>query len=104
MKSKYTDNRLAEEFDLIVLTDDSHSPQGLPRDMLGTLTRSYTGNDAPLYAEFAVSDGTRKEEPLSLNDFRVLNERNDEDLSIIIKYLQQRKRAKVALPIGKSYR
>lgn len=93
MKSKYTDNRLAEEFDLIVLTDDSHSPQGLPRDMLGTLTRSYTGNDAPLYAEFAACDGTRKEEPLSLNDFRVLNERNDKDLSIIIKYLQQRKRA-----------
>lgn len=93
MKNKYTDNRLAEEFDLIVLTDDTHSAQGLPRDMLGTLICSYTGKGAPLYAEFAMCDGTRKEEPLSLKDFRVLNERNDKDLSIIIKYLQQRKRA-----------
>ena len=93
MKTKYDDNRLAEEFDLIVLTDDSHREQGLPCDMLGTLIRAYVGKETPLYAEFAMCDGTKKEEALSLNDFRVLNERNDKDLSIIIQYLQQRKRA-----------
>ena len=47
MKTKYDDNRLAEEFDLIVLTDDSHREQGLPRDMLGTLIRAYVGKETP---------------------------------------------------------
>lgn len=93
MKTKYDDNRLAEEFDLIVLTENTHAKRGLPRDTLGTLICSYTGETAPLYAEFAMSDGTRKEEALTLSEFRVLNERDNKDLSIIIKYLQQKKRA-----------
>ena len=93
MKTKYDDNRLAEEFDLIVLTETSRKKHGLPRDTLGTLIRAYTGDTAPLYAEFAMCDGTRKEEALALSDFRVLNERDEKDLSIIIKYLQQKKRA-----------
>ena len=93
MKTKYDDNRLAEEFDLIVLTQNTRAKRGLPRDTLGTLICSYTGESTPLYAEFAMSDGTRKEEALALSEFRVLNERDDKDLSIIIKYLQQKKRA-----------
>ena len=93
MKTKYDDNRLAEEFDLIVLTESTREKRGLPRDTLGTLIRAYTDGTTPLYAEFAMCDGTRKEEALALSDFRVLNERDDEDLSIIIKYLRQKKRA-----------
>jgi len=89
MKTKYDDNRLAEEFDLIVLTDDTRKNRGLPQGSLGTLIGAYTNATAPLYAEFAMSDGTKKEEPLFLSDFRVLNERNDKDLSIIISYLQK---------------
>ncbi len=91
MKSKYNDNKLAEEFDLIVLTDDTHESHGLPRGSLGTLTYSYTGFDRPLYAEFACADGSRFEEPLALCDFRVLNERNEQDLSIITNSLKRAK-------------
>ena len=93
MKSKYTDNRLAEEFDLIVLTDDTHAKRGLKAGALGTLTRSYTREDEPLYAEFAFADGTRREEALTLWDFRVLNEQNAGDLSMIINRLIERKNA-----------
>ena len=90
MKNKYNDNRLAEEFDLIVLTDDARKERGLPNYALGVLIQSYQNSSAPLYAEFAVADGTRKQERLSLSDFRVLNERNRSDLSIIIRYLRQK--------------
>ncbi len=90
MKNKYNDNKLAEEFDLIVLTDDQHEKNGLPCGSLGTLTYSYTGFDRPLYAEFAAADGSRFEEPLALSDFRVLNERNQQDLSIITSFLKRK--------------
>ena len=89
MKDKFNDNKLAEEFDLTVLTDDGHKHHGLPHGSLGTLTYSYTGKNKPLYAEFAVADGTRVEEPLSLYDFRVLNERNARDISLITEYLKR---------------
>ncbi|MBO5239971.1 MAG: hypothetical protein J6B56_00935 [Clostridia bacterium] len=92
MKNKYNDNKLAEEFDLIVLTSDQHALHGLPKGTLGTLTYSYTGFDRPLYAEFAAADGSRFEEPLALCDFRVLNERNDNDLSIITRFLKRENR------------
>lgn len=88
MKNKYNDNRLAEEFDLIILTNDTLKPQGLPLGSLGTLTYSYTGMDKPLYAEFAVADGSHVERELSLQDFRVLNVKNDSDLSIVTAYLR----------------
>ena len=91
-KTKYNDNKLAEELDLIVLTSDSHRQNGLPKGSLGTLTYSYTGERNPLFAEFAIADGTKREEQLSLSDFRVLDEKNAEDLSVIVKYL--RKKAK----------
>ena len=91
MKNKYNDNKLAEEFDLIVLTNDAHRSHGLPSGSLGTLTYSYTGESHPLYAEFAAADGTKKEERLSLRDFRVLNERSEQDLSIITRYLKNLK-------------
>ena len=90
MKNKYNDNRLAEEFDLIVLTDDARKKRGLPNYALGVLIQSYQNSSAPLYAEFAVADGSRKQERLALSDFRVLNERNRSDLSIIIRYLRQK--------------
>ena len=91
-KNKYNDNKLAEELDLIVLTSDAHAAHGFPKGTLGTLTYSYTGERNPLFAEFAIADGTKREEKLSLTDFRVLDEKNAEDLSVIVKYL--RKRAK----------
>ena len=90
-KTKYNDNKLAEEFDLIMLINDRHEKSGLPSGSMGTLTYSYTGMGRPLYAEFAMADGTRFEEPLAVNDFRVLNERTQSDLSLIAHYLQNRK-------------
>ena len=89
MKDKYSDNKLAEELDLIVLTDDTHAKRGLRAGALGTLIRSYTRESEPLYAEFAFADGTKTEEPLSLWEFRVLNEKNERDLSVIIEYLRK---------------
>lgn len=89
-KTKYNDNKLAEEFDLIVLTNDRHEKSGLPSGSMGTLTYSYTGMGRPLYAEFAAADGTRFEEPLAISDFRVLNERTRSDLSLIAQYMQKR--------------
>ncbi|MBE5745559.1 MAG: hypothetical protein E7355_05460 [Clostridiales bacterium] len=94
MKDKYNDNKLAEEFDLIVLTDDTLANNGLPRGSLGTLTYSYTGGDTPLYGEFAFADGSTKETPLSLSCFRVLDARTKNDLSIITRFLQKTLRKK----------
>ncbi len=88
MRDKYNDNKLAEEFDLIVLTDNTHH-RGLSCGDLGTLTYAYTGKNHPLYAEFACADGSKKEEPLALDEFRVLNERNPADLSLIVAYMQK---------------
>lgn len=82
MKNKYNDNRLAEELDWIVLTDNSHSEEGLPFGSLGTLTASYTGKDNPLFAEFAAADGSRFETKLHLKDFRVLDFQSESDLRL----------------------
>ena len=90
MKNKYTDNRLAEEFGLIVLTNDAHLSKGLPTGSLGTLTYSYTGLGRPMYGEFELADGERVEEPLKFRDFRVLDEKNERDLSLIMTYLLSR--------------
>ena len=87
MKTKYNDNRLAEEFDLIVLTTNAHKAQGLPQGTLGTLTYSYTGARKPMYALFEKTNGEKVEQALSFYDFRVLNEREDTDLSLILRHL-----------------
>ncbi len=94
MKSKFNDNKLAEEFDLIVLTDDTLAQNGLPQGSLGTLTYSYTGGGNPLYAQFAFADGSTREEPLSLHAFRVLDIRSPRDLSLLTSYLRQNTRKK----------
>ena len=88
-KTKYTDNKLAEEFDLIVLINGEHEHIGLPLGALGTLTASYERSDLPLYAQFQKEDGEYLETPISLGDFRVLNVKNPFDLSLVTKYLQQ---------------
>ena len=88
MKNKYNDNKLAEEFDLIVLTDNTHH-RGLSCGDLGTLTYAYTGKEHPLYAEFDCADGGKREEAITLDEFRVLNERNPKDLSLIVAYMQK---------------
>ncbi len=94
MKSKFNDNKLAEELDLIMLTDDTLKENGLPKGSLGVLTYSYTGKERPLYAEFAFADGSRKETPLSLRAFRVLDVQNPADLSIVKAYLKGNTRKK----------
>ncbi len=92
-RNKYNDNKLAEEFDLIVLTSNALANEGLPQGSLGVLTYSYTGLH-PLYAEFALADGSKKEEKIDLEGFRVLNIKSKEDLSIVYGFLQQRARKK----------
>ena len=94
MKTKFNDNKLAEELDLIVLVDDTLRENGLPKGSLGTLTYSYTGQNRPLYAEFAFADGTTHEEALDLRCFRVLDAHNARDLSIIVRHLHQSMRKK----------
>lgn len=86
LKNKFNDNRLAEEFDLILLVNNRHLDNGLPKGSLGTLVKSYSGKRNPLFAQFKTPRGAL-EEPMRLDDFRVLNEKNDDDLSIIIRYL-----------------
>lgn len=86
MKNKYNDNRLAEELDWIVLTNDAHSAEGLPDGSLGTLTYSYTGKDNPLFAEFAAADGSRFETKLKLKDFRVLDFQSESDLKLFASF------------------
>lgn len=85
-KTKYFDNRLAEEFDLIVLVNNAHKSDGFPSGSLGTLTYSYTGRGRPLYGLLIDSEGERREQALRLNDFRVLNEHNKRDRSLMIEY------------------
>ena len=86
-KNKYLDNRLAEEFDLIVLVNNTHRDCGLPSGSLGTLTYSYTGRGRPLYGLFTDENGEKKEQSLRLRDFRVLNEKNRRDCSLIAEYM-----------------
>ena len=88
-KNKYLDNRLAEEFDMIVLVNNTHRERGFPSGSLGTLTYSYTGRGRPLYGLLVDSDGQRREEALRLNDFRVLDENKDRDRCLIVRYLAQ---------------
>lgn len=88
-KNKYLDNRLAEEFDVIVLVNNTHKTRGFPSGSLGTLTYSYTGRGRPLYGLLFAEDGQRREEPLRLNDFRVLDETKRRDRSLIVQYLSQ---------------
>ena len=85
-KTKYSDNRLAEEFDIIVLVNNSLSPRGFPSGTLGTLTYSYTGKRRPFYALLSSADGVRTETPLRLRDFRVLNVENQRDRNLIAEY------------------
>ena len=94
MKTKYNDNRLAEELDLIVLTNDRHLQSGLPKGSLGTLTYSYTGASRPLYAEFSCADGSKREEALALDSFRVLNMRSDSDVTLVQRFLEGGRRKK----------
>ena len=89
MKDKFNDNRLAEEFDLIVLTKNNHRAVGFPAGTIGTLTYSYTGKNNLLYALFESARQTR-ELAVGLNDFRVLNVKNARDLSIITAHLKNR--------------
>lgn len=93
-RNKYNDNKLAEEFDLIVLTDDTLAKDGLPKGSLGTLTYAYTGLNRPLYGEFALADGSRREEPLSLYGFRVLNLHSERDFPIVNDFLRKKLRKK----------
>ena len=88
MKTKYNDNRLAEELDLIVLTNDRHLQSGLPKGSLGTLTYSYTGANRPLYGEFIDEKGNRFEEKLDLFDFRVLDLHARADVATLAKALR----------------
>ena len=90
-KTKYLDNRLAEECDLIVLTNNAHKEEGFPSGSVGTLVYSYTGRGRPLYALLLGEDGTRKEQALRLNDFRVLNERKKGDFTRIAQYVKRLK-------------
>ena len=85
-KTKFSDNRLAEEFDLIVLVNNTLLSRGFPRGTLGTLTYSYTGKRRPFYALLSRADGLRTEEPLRLRDFRVLNVDNQRDRALITEY------------------
>ena len=85
-KTKYSDNRLAEEFDLLVLINNALQSRGFPSGTLGTLTYSYTGKRRPFYALLSRADGLRAETPLRLHDFRVLNAENRHDRALIAEY------------------
>lgn len=85
-KTKFSDNRLAEEWDTIVLINNALLSSGFPRGTLGTLTYSYTGKRRPFYALLARADGVRTEAPLRLHDFRVLNVDNQRDRVLLAEY------------------
>ena len=93
MKSKYRDNRLAEEFDAIVLTNNLYKEIGLPSGSLGTLTHSYTGRGRPLYGLFTLQNGQQTEAPLHLRDFRVLNECNPRDFRLLAWHFQHTRKS-----------
>ena len=87
-RDKYTDNKLAEEFDFIILLNDAHRFRGVEKGALGTLICSYTNEERPLYATFE-RDGKTQEEPLRLDEFRVLNLQRPDDLHIVTAYLKR---------------
>ncbi len=94
MKNKFNDNRLAEEFDLIVLIKNSHRAVGFPAGAIGTLTYAYTGQNNFLYALFE-NARQKKELAVKLNEFRVLNIKNERDLSIVTTHLKNRRVEKI---------
>ncbi|MBO5027905.1 MAG: hypothetical protein J6C79_05220 [Clostridia bacterium] len=85
-KTKYSDNRLAEELDVIVLVNNTLLSRGFPSGTIGTLTYSYTGKRRPFYALLSRADGVRAELPLRLRDFRVLNAENRHDRTLMAEY------------------
>ena len=94
-RDKYTDNKLAEEFDLIVLLNDDHQSNGLEKGALGTLISAYSQSNRLLYATF--DRGNRRvEEPVGLHEFRVLNIKRPDDLNIVTAYLKRLQREKTA--------
>ena len=86
---KYSDNRLAEELDLITLTTNRYQEKGLSRGDVGTLIYSYTGLRRPMFGEFQ-KRGTRTELALRLRDFRVLNPTSEKDCRLVSKYCLQK--------------
>ena len=89
IKTKQTDNKLAEEADVIVLLTSVLNKQGIPKGSLGVLTRADTGGARPLYANFKVGE-TRKEAPISLTDFRVLSENERRDRLLLFQYFSKK--------------
>ena len=84
---KYSDNRLAEELDLIVLTTNRYKESGFQRGTVGTLIYSYTGLRRPMYGEFK-SANKRTELSLRLRDFRVLNPFSQKDIRHLSNHLK----------------
>ena len=94
-RDKYTDNKLAEEFDLIILLNDNHKSSGLEKGTLGTLISAYSQSNRPLYAAFE-RDNRTVEEPVGLHEFRVLNVKHQDDLGLVTAYLKRLQREKTA--------
>ena len=86
--TKYTDNKLAEELDIIILQTSRYKEQGFFRGVLGTLVYSYTGKRRPMFGEF-IKDGKRKELALRLHDFRVLDPNSIKDVRLYSDYLKK---------------
>lgn len=80
--NKYTDNKLAEELDWIVLKNNRYKEEGFPSGTIGQLTYSYTGMRRPMYGIFE-KNGKKQELFLRLNDYRVLNAFNKHDFSML---------------------
>ena len=77
MKNKYTDNRLAEIADEIILV---RSTAEFPSGTVGLLSKDYTGRGRGFEGLFG-KDG--KPVALKMNEFRVLRPDNKKDLSRI---------------------
>ena len=86
MKNKYNDTKLAEEFDLIILTKDTGD---MKKGAIGTLIYSYTGETKPLYVLFLDENDKHFERKVYFDEFRVLNERDDNDLPLIVEYMKE---------------
>ncbi len=94
--TKYTDNKLAEDYDFIVAINRRHEKEGLKKGALGILIESYTHPKRPLYGLFLQESGHQEEFALSLKDFRVLDIRVPSDLQLILSYVNA-KRARTAV-------
>lgn len=94
--TKYTDNKLAEDYDFIVTVTKRHEKEGLKKGALGSLIVSYTHPKRPLYGLFLQENGKQQEFALSLKDFRVLNPRVAADLKLIVSYVNAQ-RARTAV-------